>query len=55
MTYYDSVHRFGIQGAREQYETYREQVMACPSFNGADAVCPEGFDVLAEVRKTLND
>jgi uncharacterized protein len=51
MTYYDTAHRFGIQAARQRYESYREQVMACTDFEGADAVCPGGFDVLAEVKR----
>ncbi|MBI4553241.1 MAG: aldo/keto reductase [Candidatus Latescibacteria bacterium] len=51
MTYHDAERRFGIQAARQRYESYRDQVMACSSFEGADAVCPEGFDVLAEVKR----
>ena len=51
MTYYDAVHRFGIQAALPWYEKFREQVLAYDTFEEADVVCPEGFDVLAEVKK----
>ena len=51
MTYNDAVHRFGIQAALPWYEKFREQVLAYDTFDGADVVCPEGFDVLAEVKE----
>ncbi|HIC01778.1 TPA: aldo/keto reductase [Candidatus Poribacteria bacterium] len=51
MTYHDAVNRFGVQSAFPWYEEFREQVLACDTFKGADAVCPEEFDVLAEVKK----
>ena len=51
LTYYDAVHRFGIQAASPWYEKFREQVLACDTFKEADVVCPEGFNVLAEVKK----
>lgn len=55
MTYHDAERRFGLPYARKRYEGYRDQVMACAAFEGADAVCPEGFDVLAEVRRCYED
>tara|TARA_B100000745_G_scaffold299348_1_gene249987 strand:+ start:1855 stop:2043 length:189 start_codon:yes stop_codon:yes gene_type:complete len=51
MTYNDAVHRFGIQAALPWYEKFREQVLVYDTFDGADVVCPEGFDVLAEVKE----
>ena len=36
-------------------ESHKVQVMACTDFEGANAVCPEGFDVLAEVKKVFDD
>ena len=51
MTYHDAEYRFGLRHARQRYEGYRDRAMACTSSEGADAVCPEGFDVLAEVQR----
>lgn len=53
MTYHDTATRYGIAGARERYEGHRDQVLATESFEGADAVCPEGFDVLATVKRVF--
>jgi predicted aldo/keto reductase-like oxidoreductase len=53
MTYYDAATRYGLEKARACYEGHRDQVLACTSFEGADAVCPEGFDVLATVRRVF--
>ena len=50
MIYHDAERRFGIQGARPKYESCRDGVMACESFEGADAVCPAGLNVLASVK-----
>lgn len=50
MIYHDAERRFGIQGARPKYESCRDGVMACESFEGADAVCPAGLNVLAAVK-----
>lgn len=53
MTSHDAARRFGVDAAHDRYESYREQVEACTDFNGANEVCPEGFDVLAEVRRVF--
>lgn len=53
MTYHDAATRYGVEKARSRYENFREQTLACTSFEGADAVCPEGLDVLAEVKKVF--
>lgn len=53
MTYRDAEIRFGIAAARKAYESFRDRVLAADSFPGADAVCPEGFDVLAEVKRAF--
>jgi predicted aldo/keto reductase-like oxidoreductase len=55
MTFHDTAQRFGIQAAHQRYEGHKVQVMACTDFEGANAVCPEGFDVLAEVKKVFDD
>ena len=55
MTFHDTAQRFGIQAAHQRYEDHKVQVMACTDFEGANAVCPEGFDVLAEVKKVFDD
>ena len=55
MTYHDAAHRFGIASARHHYESYCDQVLAAKSFEGADDVCPEGFDVFAEVKKVVSN
>ena len=51
MTYHDAWSRFRIEAAKENLEDYRQQVAGASSFEGADGVCPEGFDVLKEVKR----
>ena len=53
LTYHDAEHRFGIKSARQQYQGYRDQILTAHSFEGADEVCPEGFDVLSELKKVV--
>ena len=43
---YDCHTRFGYEWAKEEYESYREQVESCEDLKACDEVCPYSFDVL---------
>jgi uncharacterized protein len=53
LTYWDAYKRFGIEGARAQFEAYRQQALSASSFKGADAVCPAEMNVLEEVQRVF--
>jgi aryl-alcohol dehydrogenase-like predicted oxidoreductase len=51
MLFHDMAERFGITGAKEQYTSYRESVLACDDLSEADRVCPQQFNILKMLRE----